>query len=242
MKYSLDYFTHGPYKGVKIAGLSRYFGKYYWARRFYAKLISDLTPESGRILEIGCGFGDLLVFLEDKFSTFGIDVSGDAIIEAKKRLKNTKLSVLKAEKTDSFSRNFFSTVIACHILEHLPDPKLAIKSVGRILKKGGVFFIVVPNTDSLGRKLKKGNWVGYRDKTHISLYEPQKWFKLLQRGGFSIEKTFGDGLWDSPYIPIIPPIIQRLFFGLPAIIQISLTVPFIPIYLGESAVIIARKT
>lgn len=89
--------------------------------------------------------------------------------------------------------------------------------------------------------MKGKNWVGYRDKTHISLYNPEKWFKLLQEAEFSIEKTFGDGLWDSPYIPTIPTMIQQAVFGLPAAVQTLLTLPFIPINLGESIVIIARK-
>lgn len=239
--YTLDYFKSGPYKGAKISGLAKYFGKYYWARRFYAKLISRVTPKKGRVLEIGCGFGDLLKFLENDYETLGTDISQDAMSEAAKRLQKTKLYVSKAEELGKLGRNKFDTIIASHILEHLKSPEIVINLIAKLLKGQGVIFIVVPNPDSVGRKLKGKNWVGYRDKTHISLFKPQKWFKLLQENGFVIRKIFGDGLWDSPYFPFIPKIIQQLIFGFPAIIQTLLAMPFIPISLGESIVIIARK-
>lgn len=240
-KFHLGYFLSGPYKKAKTKGLSKYFGKYYWARRFYAKLISRVTPARGKILEIGCGFGDLLGFLENNFQTIGTDVSNDAIKEARRRLKNTKLEVLPAEKTGSLKEKRLDTVISSHILEHLKDPEIVIKSVKKLLKSAGIFFIVVPNPDSIGRKLKGKNWVGFRDKTHISLYAPDKWIRLLKNEGFIIEKVFGDGLWDSPYIPILPIKIQQIIFGSAAIIQTLSTISFIPINLGESLVLIARK-
>lgn len=241
MAYTLDYFLQGPYKRAKTSGLSRYFGKYYWARRFYAKLVHRSTPQKGAILEIGCGFGDLLVFLENDFQTVGIDISKDAIKEAQKRLKRTKLVVMASQQIGRIDKDSFDTVIASHILEHLKNPQEVIKIVARLLKSKGVFFIVVPNPDSLGRKLKGKNWVGYKDKTHISVYTSSKWIALLQQEGFSISQIFGDGLWDSPYFSFIPTIIQQLLFGLPAVIQTILTIPFIPTDLGESVVLIAKK-
>jgi SAM-dependent methyltransferase len=239
--YDLDYFHSVSYKGAKITGLSRYIGKYYWARRFYSKLISRFTPQKGKILEIGCGFGDLLSFLEKDFKTFGTDVSEVAIKEAKKRLKKTKLAVLPAREIGRFGRNSFDTIIASHILEHLKDPAEVIRLAVELLKRKGLFFMVVPNLDSLGRRLKGKNWVGYRDETHLSLYSPEKWYKLLKREGLTIEKTFGDGLWDAPYVPGIPKILQKILFGFPAIVQTLMTVPYLPTSLGESMAVLARK-
>ncbi len=240
-KFNLNYFQSGPYKNAKISGLSKYIGKYYWARRFYGKIIERITPKRGKILEIGCGFGDLLSFLEKDFQTVGTDVSADAIKEARKKLKNTTLEILAAEEIGKLDKNSFDTVIASHTLEHLKKPKVVIRLVSKLLKTNGIFFIVVPNPDSVGRKLKGKNWVGYRDKTHISLFTPDKWFKLLEYEGFIIEKAFGDGLWDSPYFPFIPKIIQQAILGLSAVVQTLVNIPFIPINLGESIIILVRK-
>lgn len=56
-KFDIKYFLQGPYKGAKIEGKLRLFGKYYWARRFYAKIIERLTTTNGKILEIECEAG-----------------------------------------------------------------------------------------------------------------------------------------------------------------------------------------
>ena len=101
--------------------------------------------------------------------------------------------------------------------------------------------LVVPNPNSLGKRLKGKNWVGFRDGTHISLFTPQKWLNLLGKEGFTIVKLFGDGMWDSPYLPFIPTIFQRIIFGLPPVFQVFSGMLFIPAYFGESMAVIAQK-
>lgn len=239
-EFSLDYFLKGPYKRAKLSGFSKYLGKYFWARRFYARLISRLTPKGGRILEIGCGFGDLLVFLQDSFHTVGVDVSSDAIKIARKKLGKTKLLILPAEKIGKL-HDTFHTIAIFHTLEHLKRPDKVIRSAVRLLNPNGIFIMAVPNPASICRKIKGDAWVGFTDKTHCSLFNPQKWLKIVEENHLVICKKFGDGMWDSPYFPFIPTILQRIFFGMPAVIQTMTTFPFIPVFLGESIVIIAQK-
>lgn len=239
--FTLKYFTSGPYKKAKISGLSRFIGKYYWARRFYSKIIQRITPKKGKILEIGCGFGDLLVFLERDFETWGIDISKDAIKQAKKRLSTSTLLVGNITNRSLFPKQSFDIVIACHVLEHLEDPEKVIRMISSVLKPGGVLFAVIPNPTSVGHALKGKKWIGFQDKTHVSLYSPTRWISCFLKHGLKTESIFGDGLWDSPYIPIIPEFIQRLFFGFPAILQTLSGVLFIPVILGESTIFIVRK-
>ena len=239
--FNLTYFEKGPYKGAKIEGVIKYFGKYFWARRFYAQLISRLTPKKGKILELGCGFGDLLKFLEEDFHCTGTDISEDAIEKAKLHLKKSTLRVIRSEELYKLGKVTFNTIVANHILEHLKNPEAVIKEVTRHLKEKGIFFMVMPDPASLAHKFKKEKWIGFSDKTHISLYKPERWIELLIKHGFIIKKTFSDGFWDSPYLPYIPTFIQKAAFTLPALIQTLSTLVFIPKGWGESVIIIARK-
>lgn len=239
-KFSLKYFSSGPYKGAKIAGLKRYFGKYYWARKFYANLIKKEVSKGERILEIGCAFGDLIGLLENDFETHASDISQDALKIAAKNYQRTKFYHFKAEKTFKIEGRF-QAIIAGHILEHIKNPALVLKQISEKLNENGIFLMIVPNTDSLGRQWKKEKWVGYRDKTHISLYTPSKWQKLLEKNNLKIIRGFGDGLWDSPYFPIVPDFVQKIIFSLPAVLQVISSMPFIPVNWGESVVFITRK-
>jgi hypothetical protein len=64
---------------------------------------------------------------------------------------------------------------------------------------------------------------------------------MLEEAGFRVRRTFGDGMWDVPYIRIVPSILQLPVFGLPAIIQTLTCVPMIPVRYSESLIAIAEK-
>jgi len=59
-------------------------------------LIRYLKPK-GRLLEIGCGNGDLLAELQNYYDASGVDISEFVVSRLKKRLKKTKLSAMNFE-------------------------------------------------------------------------------------------------------------------------------------------------
>jgi len=54
-------------------------------------------------------------------------------------------------------------------------------------------------------------------------------------------KQFGDGLWDVPYFPVIPRIVQFGMFGFPAFLQVITRTTWIPLSLGVNQINVARK-
>ena len=92
-------------------------------RKLYPELISKYI--SGKIVDIGAGSDkiseDALIFdLQD----------GDAQYISK-----------------HFERDSFDTVFSSHCLEHVVDPDEALKDWIKILKPGGIIFILVPEED-----------------------------------------------------------------------------------------------
>src|SRR5512139_2412982 len=54
------------------------FSMYWFARRYYARLIrryAPAQPTSGRLLELGCGLGHLLGLLTDRWECVGADIA-----------------------------------------------------------------------------------------------------------------------------------------------------------------------
>jgi hypothetical protein len=91
------------------------------------------------------------------------------------------------------------------------------------------------------RKQKKDNLISYQDPTHISLKPPEHWLASLFVNGLQTRRVFSDGLWPSPYIPVIPTPLQKLLVGLPGGLQAILGWSIIPLHMGESLIILAEK-
>jgi ubiquinone/menaquinone biosynthesis C-methylase UbiE len=236
-KFDEHYFSSDTYQDVSYAKYSQY----WWSNRFYAILARRFGKLNGVMLEIGCGLGHLVGQLEDTFITYGLDINEWALQRAKKEALRTPFSLASAENLP-FLDNSFDAIVIKHVVEHLPQPEQAIRELGRILVSGGLLILSAPNLESLLKPLKGENWIGYQDPTHISLKPPGEWLDLLrQEGGFCEKRVFSDGFWDTPYIPLVPEILQKVFFGSLGGFQAITGWIILPPRWGESIIIIAEK-
>jgi SAM-dependent methyltransferase len=231
------YFKTGTYEKVSFER----FSQYWWSNRFYSVLARRYGPKHGRVLEVGCGLGHLLGWFVNDYQAFGIDINAWALSQARRNVPQASFALLSAEDLSPFPDATFQIVVSKHNLEHLPNPERSIGEISRILAPGGLFLMATPNTGSYMLRLKKENWIGYRDKTHISLKPPSEWLAYIQKYGFRLIKVFSDGFWDAPYIPLLPPRLQKILFGAPGGLQAILGWSIIPLRMGESLIVIADK-
>jgi len=232
------YFHTEAYAQVSFAR----FSQYWWSNRFYALLARRYGPQRGRVLEIGCGLGHFLGWLEDSYTVVGTDINAWALSQAQKNVPQGSFLQLSAEDLGAFSDQSFHIVVAKHVMEHLVQPERALAEASRVLAPGGLFLMATPNLDSPARKLKKEKWVGYKDPTHISLKPPGLWLGLLRQVGLTPRHVFSDGFWDAPYVPLIPVRLQKLIFGAAGGLQAILGWGIIPLRMGESLIVIADKS
>lgn len=219
------------------------FSMYWFARRYYAALVRRYAPsDSGRLLELGCGLGHLLGLLQDDFSCVGVDIADYSIQQLKQNAPRAEGIVMGAEDLSRFGDQEFAAVVALHLLEHLPDPADTIRQVSRILKPSGVFLFATPNPGYSLRRFKdpKTDAIG-KDPTHINVQPPHQWRVWCEASGFRVLKHFGDGLWDVPYFPLIPKVLQFGILGLPALAQVVTRTTLTPLSMGVNQVLIARK-
>jgi 2-polyprenyl-3-methyl-5-hydroxy-6-metoxy-1,4-benzoquinol methylase len=211
--------------------------QYWWARRFYAALIKRYR-RGGRLLEVGCGVGDVLRRLEG-FDAYGIDVSEYAVARASERAPQATVSVGTAESVAELPGPF-NVLASFHVVEHLEDPGAVLKLWGTVVRSGGLLVIATPNPDAPLAKRKGPKWHG-NHPTHIALKTPAEWKRLTEEAGFTVRKMFGDGLWDVPYVPVVPKALQLPIVGFPAAVQAVTTLPFIPVRFGESLILVAER-
>ena len=111
----------------------------------YDVLVEEIEKsESGKILDVGCGNGNLFTLLpENKYELYGVDFSQNMIIEAKSKCKNATFSVADAEMLP-FDDDSFDIVVCNASFHHYIHPDRVLEEMHRVLKDGGKLLIGDP--------------------------------------------------------------------------------------------------
>jgi SAM-dependent methyltransferase len=239
--YTEEYFKKWNYADRPLGR----FSMYWFARRYYAALVRRYAPAGGperELLEMGCGLGDLLGLLQDDFTCTGVDLIPYSIEQTRHNAPKARAYVGDATDFSGWRTGQLSVVVALHLVEHLPDPQQTIADVYRALRPNGLFLFATPHPEySLRRYKDRDNDAIGKDKTHINCHVPQVWRAWCEAAGFQVIKQFGDGLWDVPYLPLLPKSLQFGLFGLPALAQVVTRGTFIPLAQGVNQINIVRK-
>jgi len=131
-----------------VSSLSHEEEKHVWAegqRRFVRDIIKNLKKEDS-ILDCACGDG---IGIEELgrlgFDAIGVDLAEPKLERARK--KNLKVFNSDMHDLSIFADHQFSVIICSHTLEHAYNPDKVIENFRRILKPGGLLFIVLPFPD-----------------------------------------------------------------------------------------------
>lgn len=114
----------------------------------------------GRILDIGGGTGNHLVFLRHA-EIVSIDLSPEAVDELRARHKDLPNWSFEAGDItdDELVRRLgpasFDTVLSCNVFEHIPQDELAFAHAARLLKPGGHLVLLLPAHPSLYGSMDK---------------------------------------------------------------------------------------
>ena len=116
-----------------------------------AEYISSKVELEGKtLLDVGCGGGILAEALYDKGAIVtGIDAAGPGIEIAKHHAKKNNKSIDYQESTAEDliqkSTEKYDVVTCLEVLEHVPDPKLLVKTCINLLKPNGDLFLSTIN-------------------------------------------------------------------------------------------------
>ena len=161
--------------------------------KIFKKHISRFLPESktAKILDIACGSGHLLHFLQSQgySRTQGIDLGAEQLEIAR------KMGVKNIEAGDLFTflkeyQDHFDLIIAFQIIEHLSKNEAVdcMDLIYRALKEGGKVLVATPNVTS-----PAGLWSTFGDFTHELVFTSRSLSQLLRVSGFSNVGIYGQG-------------------------------------------------
>ncbi len=148
---------------------------------FYRERIASMVDESGVIADLGCGTGELLGILDGKAGTLiGVDQSRNVLQRARESCPRADLRVGTLEHLPLANQEA-DIVIASMVLHHLPDPKIALDEMRRVLKKNGILIIaeLARHDHEEMRRDFADFWLGF---------DPERLEEYVREAGFRAEK------------------------------------------------------
>lgn len=131
-------------------------------------LVQKRAGQKGRILDVGCGTGDLLAVCEKRgWKVKGVEPNAKARKLAIKKLSYDQLIVSDITKLKMEDKHSFDVITMWHVLEHVPNLSEYIKTLKSLLAPGGCLFVAVPNYKSYDAKKYKEFWAAYDVPRHL---------------------------------------------------------------------------
>ena len=189
--YSDDYFLQWYTSEKKREFSKNFFRNLFYKNNLLYSISQKMNKPDCRILDIGCGMGFFLeVAREWRCKVFGVEISRYATKHCR---ENLNLDVHHGTlETADFPIEYFDVITAFDVIEHLKKLSDFLSLVNKILKKDGVFIILVPNYDSIVFQLdriihgiKKTSLPNVPE--HLTYFTMDSLKRLLQKHGFRVK-------------------------------------------------------
>jgi SAM-dependent methyltransferase len=166
-------------------------------------------PDVVRILDLGCANG----WNMSRFSQYGRRSFGLDTVPERVRLAHKYGPVLVASGLEiPFMAGSFDAVYVQHVLHHIGDVEMALREAWRVLRPGGILFLVETTEDNpiirWGRKLYP-KWMG--DEVNAPFYF-QGLQELVTQAGFTLNKAeqYSILFWLWEILPDQIPLLEKL--------------------------------
>lgn len=151
-----------------------------WRYELITGLVRSLNPSPDwRILDAGCGTGQMLRHLRQFGRVVGVDSSPEAIHFASSR--DVDRLVLGSIFDLPFAPESFDCVLSLDVIEHVDDDRQLVEHLFSVVKPGGHLIVTVPAFQALWSQHDEVNW-------HKRRYRANQLEDLLKGTGLEIER------------------------------------------------------
>jgi SAM-dependent methyltransferase len=146
--------------------------------------LEQFSPEKGRLLDVGCNLGDLLMVARERgWSPEGLEINSENACYLEQRGFTMHRTYLEQAAIED---NRFDAVVINHVLEHVPEPNEFLRSVRRVLRPGGLLFVGVPCFWSpIPLLFKRDTWYALVPDEHVWQFSTGSLKGLLRSHRFS---------------------------------------------------------
>lgn len=154
-----------------------------------------IEPAGKRILEIGCGAGNMGASLLERGAAevVGVELHHGAVAAARTRLSAVIRSDLNQLSPLPYPDGYFDCITFSDVLEHVSDPAAVLAHLLRYLAAGGAVVASLPNVrhESVALSLLvDGAWdygeAGILDRSHLRFFTLKSMLKLFGDAGLDL--------------------------------------------------------
>ena len=183
------------------------------------QLIRPHLRADSRLLEIGCGAGNLLLRAAVRGSyPVALDLATQALNFVRSRLQEAQsgleaprdfMCIQSIGELLPLASGSFECILLSEVIEHLEAPQISIKEAARVLRSGGRLLVTTPNYRSLWPLMERTvDMLNMAPKMageqHVSRFHPASLKHLLTEAGLNIE-YFGTIYNLSPFLSLFSP-------------------------------------
>lgn len=161
-------------------------------------LVFERIQSGRRLLDIGCGEGQMVAVTRDKV-TFRVGIDGaEAAVRRARRHGPVVLADLDG-RVLPFRNGGFDLITCLDVLEHLRDPRLMMAELARLLSPDGVLFLSIPNARyiirikelALGRFPVVTDGGPLYDAGHLHSFAARNIGELAAAAGLHLDESIG---------------------------------------------------
>jgi 2-polyprenyl-3-methyl-5-hydroxy-6-metoxy-1,4-benzoquinol methylase len=154
--------------------------------------VQQNAPRGARLLDVGASFGYFVKAASTWFDAVGIEPSPPVVRWAAANLRvPVERGSIEEDRPEFHGR--FDVITMFDVIEHLGDPRAALRRCREYSSPQGRLFITTPDTGSFMARLLRSHWY-YNDLVeHVSLFDAANLTRLLADTGFVVRsrRTIG---------------------------------------------------
>ncbi len=168
-----------------------------------ADTVKHLNPGGGRLLDWGCGYGQMSYLLRNRgFEVISYTIEAEEPSPWNSFLREQNLNVVYGEDPVRlpFEDESFDVVLSCGVLEHVEDESGSLTEIRRILRPEGLLIVMMlPNEWSYAEFMARNV---FRASDHERLYSMEKMCRLLSTFGFEAVETWYSNILPRNFTPL----------------------------------------
>lgn len=156
-------------------------------------LVAAFVPDGSRVLDVGCGFGQIASRLRQRRCRItGVEPDPARRAAAAEFCERVTDGLAEGLADLSLEPASYDAILFADVLEHLVDPWTVLRDVQQFLKPGGRIVISIPNLANFGVRLNllKGEFryqdFGIYDRTHLRFFTRATADELVQSAGLRV--------------------------------------------------------